>query len=151
MSRWHIELPSVRFARFIRRDGDCLIFTGSKNKGYGVFGMGRKSEGHIAAHRFAWDLLRDPIPQGMELDHLCRNRACVNPDHLEPVTHRENCHRGHSPSSVNLRKTHCIHGHEFTAANTRLKEGNRRDCKRCDADRQLKKYHARRMAGLPRQ
>ena len=72
--------------------GPCWIWTGSLNdKGYGVFWVGSK---HMKAHRFSFELLVGQIPNGTEPDHLCHNRACVRPSHLEPVTHRENCVRG---------------------------------------------------------
>lgn len=69
------------------------------------------------AHRWVWTLYRGPIPDGLELDHICRVHHCVNPDHLEPVTHQENILRGVSPTALNARKTRCVHGHELTNAN----------------------------------
>ena len=132
MAERRLTLPSIRFVRHIARDGECLIWTGAKAKGYGMFGRGRKGTGWIAAHRFTWELLRGPIPKGLELDHLCRNHACVNPDHLEVVTHQENCLRGASPPARNALKTHCVHGHPFDKANTRFKREGRRQCRTCD-------------------
>lgn len=105
----------------------CWNWTQCRNTdGYGVVGRNRR---RYPAHRYAWTLLRGPIPDGMELDHLCRNRGCVNPDHLEPVTHTENILRGDSPQAINSRKTHCIRGHEFTEANTYTYKG--RHCRTC--------------------
>jgi hypothetical protein len=109
--------------------GDCLLWTGSKTRnGYGVFGYahGKKA----MAHRFAYERLIEPIPDGLQLDHLCRNRACVNPHHLEPVTQKVNLLRGIGFAGVNARKTHCPRGHEYTPENTKSFSGWRQ-CRAC--------------------
>lgn len=89
--------PVARFATLEDRfwakvdvRGPCWEWTASTRYGYGQFMVGNRS---MLAHRFAWQMLVGPIPDGLELDHLCRNPACVSPDHLEPVTHRENMRR----------------------------------------------------------
>lgn len=96
------------------------------------------------AHVVVWLLRIGPIPDGLQLDHLCRNRACVRPDHLEPVTPRTNTLRSPiAPAAVNARKTHCVHGHEFTEANTYMtldKMGKwHRSCRACHALRERKR------------
>jgi hypothetical protein len=92
------------------------------------------------AHRAVYERHRGPVPAGLELDHRCRNRACVNPDHLEPVTHRENQRRGAAPNGINARKTHCIRGHEFTPANTYIRPDNgNRQCRICNVTREAKR------------
>ena len=83
------------------------------------------------AHRVVYEILVGPIPVGLELDHLCRNRACVNPDHLEPVTTRTNLLRGYSPWACRARQTHCKRGHEFTPENTYGTGDGRRYCRTC--------------------
>jgi hypothetical protein len=82
------------------------------------------------AARAAWELLVGPIPDGLTIDHLCRNRGCVNPEHLEPVTMGENTYRGTSFAAINRMKTSCPHGHPYDQENTYITAGRRR-CRAC--------------------
>ena len=83
------------FWQKVDRTGPCWVWLANTNdKGYGTFWIGPPRRGHVKAHRFAYETEIGPVPAGFELDHLCRNRACVRPSHLEPVSHRENCVRG---------------------------------------------------------
>jgi len=85
--------PMVRFFRFVRYDGDCWLWRGASNgKGYGKYWHAGRM---VYAHRFSYEQHHGEIPVGLVLDHTCRNRACVNPMHLEPVSVRENTIRGH--------------------------------------------------------
>lgn len=95
-------------------------------------------------HRFAYEFLIGPIPEGLQLDHLCRRPHCVNPDHLEPVTPRENYLRGISPAAVNATKMECRRGHPFDEQNTYVYRG-RRHCKACQRER-VRDFRARRQA-----
>ncbi|MFF1336357.1 HNH endonuclease signature motif containing protein [Streptomyces sp. NPDC058290] len=81
------------------------------------------------AHRWAYRDSRGDIPDGLELDHLCRHPACVRPDHLDPVTHAENVRRGRAGINSAV-KTHCPAGHAFDEANTRVRNG-KRECRAC--------------------
>jgi hypothetical protein len=107
--------------------GTCWLWGGARNwNGYGHFGI---SDGHTQlAHRFAYEFFVGPIPMGLQLDHLCRARHCVNPDHLEPVTNRENARRG----AHGLLVTHCPQGHLYSKDNTRIGDKGERHCRTCE-------------------
>lgn len=110
--------------------GGCHLWTASTSGDgrYGSFGVGRRL---VRAHRWVWEQEHGPVPSGMDLDHLCRKTLCVNPAHLELVTHRENVLRGQSFAAVNAAKTHCKRGHPLTAENVRLIKGGGRQCVAC--------------------
>jgi hypothetical protein len=118
-------------------EGGCWVWCGcTTREGYGQFRFAGQT---VCAHRFAFGLLRGPIPVDREIDHLCRNRACVNPAHLEVVTQRENNRRSLSPAGRNGRKTHCARGHPFDAANTSPVRGGKRACRACARERERRK------------
>jgi hypothetical protein len=113
-------------------ENGCVLWTGTRDAlGYGrFFHLGRL----VKPYRFAWERDHGPIPSGLEIDHLCRVPACVNPEHLEPVTHQENVRRGRlaqTNSERAARITHCPRGHAYDEFNTyRSKTGARR-CRTC--------------------
>lgn len=113
----------------------CWIWLGAVNCwGYGQLNM--RGRGTSLVHRILYEQKYGPIPAGLECDHLCRVRCCVNPDHIEPVTKRVNMERGNSPSMRQARQTHCKNGHPFDQENTllyRTKWGFGRKCKICHA------------------
>lgn len=110
------------------RTGECWLWTGRLNS-YGYAEM--KLDGRYQmAHRVAYQQIVGPIPEGLQLDHLCRVRHCVNPAHLEPVTNRENSLRGEGPAARNARKRTCHRGHPFDQDNTLVSGGSRR-CRAC--------------------
>ncbi|MFK0288298.1 HNH endonuclease signature motif containing protein [Streptomyces sp. NPDC090499] len=119
----------------LRREapGRCWVWTASlRADGYGQFRSGGRVGGrNVRAHRVAYELLVSAIPDGLVIDHLCRNRACVNPEHLEPVTHRVNVIRGEGVSAKAARATHCKRGHAFDAENTIIRRSGKRLCKAC--------------------
>jgi hypothetical protein len=122
----------ARFWGYVQRGGeqDCWLWTAGSSCGYGAFSP---HHGHtVRAHRFAYELLIGPIPDGLVIDHLCRVKRCVNPAHLEPVTFGENVMRGETLSSTNAAKTHCNSGHALDEANTYVWRGWRR-CRLCNA------------------
>ena len=109
----------------------CWLWLGSLNmNGYGK--MRYLGSGNTRAHRISYKAFKGPIPEGLELDHLCRVKSCVNPDHLEAVTHRENLLRGPGPAADNARKTICPSGHSLLdPLNVYVRRGAR-TCRACD-------------------
>lgn len=133
-----------RFWAKVDRSGECWVWIGWRTSGgYGGFDLTEpEAGGHIPAHRFAYEQEVGPIPPGLELDHLCRNTACVRPDHLEAVTHRENVLRGNGITAQAARRTHCPRGHAY---DYRTKAGDRR-CRTCDRaieERRPPRVHSR--------
>jgi hypothetical protein len=119
-----------RFWSKVKKTKGCWLWTAStRNGGYGQFWIPPRVQ---VAHRVAYEWLVGPIPDGTELDHLCRTPACVNPDHLEPVPHRINILRGEGPSAKHAVKTRCPAGHIYDEKNTYEWRGMRR-CRLCNA------------------
>lgn len=118
----------------------CWLWTGGSRSGYGTIWCSER-ETMIASHRASYMHYIGPIPEGLELDHICGNTLCCNPKHLEAVTHKENVNRGKAGTHIVERaeaQTHCKHGHEYTEENTkvvrRVKNGRScvsRACKTC--------------------
>jgi hypothetical protein len=116
----------TRFLASVEKTAECWIWRGHVTNGYGRIYVDGK---HVGAHRFSFELHVGPIPEGLHIDHLCRNQVCVNPAHLEPVTPRENLLRGFSNAAQNARKTHCKHGHSL--ANAYVRPNGQRACREC--------------------
>lgn len=131
---------------FDRRTG-CWTYLAVDRNGYGKATVDRRT---VQVHRWAYEITNGPVPTALTLDHLCRNRACWNPDHLEPVTMRVNVLRGDGPTADNARKDVCVHGHELTGDNIRRRSGARshhRECLTCHRRRKVEqKRRARRAA-----
>ena len=117
-----------RFWAKVQITDGCWIWQAARTKAYGQF---RRPGRSGLAHRLAWEDRYGPIPTGLELDHLCRNALCVKPEHLEPVTHRENLLRGNTTVASRAAQTHCIHGHPYDDANTYRYPGGGRNCRVC--------------------
>lgn len=143
--------PDVLFWRHVIRRGDdeCWGWIGAKHPfGYGCFEHWRLKA--TLAHRISYMLLVGPIPEGLELDHLCRNTECTNPRHLEPVLPKVNKARGIGVGAKNIVKTHCPHGHEYTPENTWVSKMGERNCRECFRLNSNRWYHANREAELAR-
>jgi len=122
----------------------CWIWTGahccshySKKWPYGHFMSATRSKGgkQVMAHRFSYEFYRGKIPDGLVLDHLCRNTLCVNPDHLEIVTRKENTNRGVIHERT---KTHCPQGHPYSGENLYVKPSGKRECRICRREQVLR-------------
>jgi hypothetical protein len=128
-----------RFWSKVDASGVCWEWTAAKTNGYGRFGVGQRT---VQAHRWAWESLVGPISAGFELDHLCRNPACVMPDHLQPVRHAENVQRGAGGwNKASL--THCPRGHPYAGKNLLVNRAGGRVCRICKRARQRARYQPR--------
>lgn len=130
----------------------CRLYLGHLNpNGYGQIKIHERCR---QAHRVAYECFVGPIPDGLTLDHLCRNRACINERHLEPVPARVNTLRGFGFPGVNARKTHCLRGHAYTTDNTLIMNNGARRCRQCEPIRrraaalnQIRRTEERRILG----
>lgn len=115
----------------------CLEWQRPAHKGYGRFHVWGEDGSHrfVLVHRFAYERWVGPIPDGLVLDHLCRNPSCVNPTHLDAVTQGVNTRRGISPTAQNAAKARCHRGHPFTPENTYINPSGSRECRTCRAER----------------
>jgi hypothetical protein len=137
-----------RFWAKVQKTDGCWLWTGALASGYGYFGrMTPNGPKNFLAHRIAYEQLVGLIPAGLVIDHLCRNRRCVNPAHMEPVTIRENLLRGESPPAQNARRTHCKYGHEYTKENTSVYHA-KRFCLTCRKINNHRRYEQRKLRAI---
>lgn len=142
------EIPTISdieriSPKFYISDTGCWVWTASKNnRGYATFklrGVG------VNTHRVTYAMFYGDVPAGLHIDHLCRTRNCVNPQHMEAVTHAENMRR----AAPHNRKTHCKRGHEYTEGNTRLIKyqkgkttlGFHRNCRTCSREKNSQRWY----------
>lgn len=119
-----------RFLSKVQITQYCWIWKGGKfESGYGYFNYNYKL---VRSHRMSYMLFKGKIPEELQLDHLCRNKLCVNPQHLEAVTQRINNLRSNSFSGVNARKTHCKRGHKLSGSNLLINKKGFRNCRKCE-------------------
>jgi hypothetical protein len=141
------ELFPLDIARFwskvaVSYPNDCWEWLGGRfETGYGQFNAGGKA---LRAHRVAYEIVHGPVPEGLVLDHLCRNPLCCNPAHLEAVTNRENTLRGIGPTAANAQKTHCPRGHAYTPPNT-IQHGGKRECRICNREKKRRARAAKKL------
>jgi hypothetical protein len=132
-----------RFDAKVDKSGECWLWTGAKTTlGYGQIWTGERTE---MAHRVSLLLAGREIPDGFDVDHLCRRSSCVRPDHLEPVTHEENMHRApFAAPEFKREQTHCPNDHEYTPENTGRRKSGARQCLTCREARRQKEYARKR-------
>jgi hypothetical protein len=120
------------FEKVTVNSGGCWLWRGPVHRnGYASFNLGGHQGKKVLAHRWAYENFIGPVPKQLDLDHLCRVRHCVNPEHLEAVTRRVNLLRGETIPAAHAHKTYCINGHEFTKTNTYRKANGTRQCRAC--------------------
>ncbi len=126
-----------RFWAKVQKTHTCWPWEGAKDRsGYGVFHIGSRKDGtrcNVIAHRWVWEQEHGPIPSGLQIDHLCRNRACQNTAHMELVTSAENTRRGEWAN-----KTHCPQGHPYSGDNLYIDPKGWRHCRTCRKERMRK-------------
>ena len=136
---WHPPHSIARFMEKVERPlanhpTGCWIWLGQceNRNGRRAYGRFWYEESNVMAHRFAYEVIAGKkIPEGYQIDHICRNPSCVNPDHLQAVTQLENTMRTRNPMAINARKTHCIRGHILEGKNVYISNVGTRKCLTC--------------------
>lgn len=143
-------IPDPDSRVFYEPNTGCHLWCGmqTSSRGGAPYGIVVVLRRKVRAHVFFWERAHGPVPNGLELDHLCRQTLCVNDEHLEPVTRRVNALRGIGASAINAKKTHCVHGHLFAGPNliivSRPYRLDERRCRACDNSQSRKNYLRRR-------
>lgn len=139
--RPRIKTPEERFSSYIDKNivPGCWTWSGGSRSGYGRF----RADRMVTAHRYSYERTYGPIPAGLQIDHLCKNTLCVNPEHLEAVTQYENNMRSTSPAALHAKKTHCPKGHSFEEWG-RVNSRGSRECRKCNREYHREYMRARR-------
>jgi len=128
-----LEAIKKRFWDKVQKTEQCWIWIGALDAGgYGAVTIDNR---RLRAHRVSFEWEQGTIHDGLVVDHLCRNRACVNPTHMEVVTPKINTARGYSPPAINAYRTECAIGHPFDLFNTYIRTNGKRECRTCKKDR----------------
>lgn len=145
IGKYWINIPAEkRFWMHVKKTKTCWIWTAGKNyAGYGHFIGNNKNR--WLAHRYAYTLLVGKIPKGLTLDHQCRNTSCVNPEHLKPMTIKENILKGNGAAAINKRKTQCPQGHPYKGNNLIIRKSGSRRCRTC-TNNSAKEYQRQKRA-----
>ena len=145
MAQAKAELRTPRLELFLSRisiaPNGCWLWTGMTcGAGYGVIWLNSR---RVHVHRFAYEFYKGTIPDGLQIDHLCRNPACVNPDHLEAVTQQINLLRGNTLVAREAKRTMCPQGHPYDLFNTYIDKQRLRHCRACGREQARRRYHER--------
>jgi HNH endonuclease len=137
LSRDYLDSLIIRFWKKVAKGDGCWEWKGALNSGgYGQIKVHRRT---MSAHLVSYLLANGDQAEGTELDHLCRNRLCVRPDHLEPVTQKVNLLRGNAPAAVNARKNACLRGHPLSGTNLGIRPCGRRVCLQCNFEKNARR------------
>lgn len=122
----------------VDNDDACWLWLAAINDGgYGIFHLAKTGKS-VRAHRYSYEFFVGNIEEGLDVDHVCRVRACINPYHLEPVTRQVNLLRGIGLPALEILRTHCPQGHPYNMANTHIRKSGARRCRACDRERYRK-------------
>lgn len=150
MPPYKMPLEKIRDNIMVDPNSGCWLFTGGLDKcGYSKLSGGKDIPGESLGHRMSYLIFKGPIPDGTEIDHKCRVRSCINPAHLQAVSHAKNVSLAdYKTNHRNGVKTHCKRGHEFTPENTMVNRHgsySTRKCRACTSERQRRSYERKKM------
>lgn len=134
------DRKAILLKKVLKDENGCWVWQGAVFKkptgNYGMIRIGPAGGSKTyKAHRISYEVFVGDIPKGLEIDHTCRNKLCINPEHLEPVTHTENMHR-----RLDVFKSHCKHGHEMSEGNTYIEPNGDRHCRACKKTKSHESY-----------
>jgi hypothetical protein len=137
MNESQTEVIERMLSRTEKPDSGCWEWQGATSGGYGVVGYQSRQ---WYTHRLSYSILRGELKDGLQIDHLCSNRKCWNPNHLDQVDCRTNLLRGNTMTAKRAAQTHCMTGHEFTEENVKIRPNGTRYCRACARIRERQRY-----------